>query len=109
VVVKVPFNQNFKENEIFDIKHTTAIISSFYHPNILGFMGICVNPLELVIEYAPNGNLKNYLASSVVISYSDKVRMCKDILQGLLYLSEVDEVKYRVHPNFKSSSISIII
>ncbi|CAG8785434.1 21276_t:CDS:1, partial [Dentiscutata erythropus] len=51
------------------------------HPNIITFYGCCSdNPLNLVFEYADQGNLREYLKDKFdSITWNEKLKLCKDI------------------------------
>eukprot|EP00057_Strongylocentrotus_purpuratus_P030769 XP_782664.3 PREDICTED: probable serine/threonine-protein kinase DDB_G0278665 [Strongylocentrotus purpuratus] len=67
------------------------------HPNVLMLLGQCIEsiPLLLVLEYAPYGDLKNYLRKNrgMVAQMAQKdvqLRMAHDIISGLLWLHQAD-------------------
>nr|XP_054762483.1 receptor tyrosine-protein kinase erbB-3-like [Lytechinus pictus] len=69
------------------------------HPNVLMLLGQCIEsiPLLLVLEYAPYGDLKNYLRKNrgMVAEMAQKdvqLRMAHDIISGLLWLHQADFV-----------------
>lgn len=57
------------------------------HPNVVLFLGIVDDPFCIVTEYMENGDLKSYLRSSAVISYSTKLIIIKNIAAGMLHLT----------------------
>lgn len=95
--------------------------SLHHHPNILGVLGTCL--LEgpesyLVLEYAKNGSLKDWLHGGLAIknqfiascycflNWSQRLRICLDIANALKYMHHVMNPSY-VHRNVKSRNIFI--
>lgn len=70
------------------------------HPNVISLVGVCEheNAMYLLSEYAPQGNLLEFLRRSRVvgdsngtytnISPTQLVRFAHDVAQGMCYLSE---------------------
>ena len=55
------------------------------HPNIVQFLGYVDSPFVIVMEYLPNGDLRQYWRSRKV-SMGHKVQICIDVLRALAYL-----------------------
>ncbi|CAG8796060.1 11886_t:CDS:1, partial [Dentiscutata erythropus] len=85
--------KNFFENNS-EFQNEFNIISNLRvsHPNIITFYGCCSdNPLNLVFEYADQGNLREYLKDKFdSITWNDKLKLCKDITRGLHFLHNRD-------------------
>lgn len=61
------------------------------HPNLVLFMGACAQPqLCIVSEFCAGGTLFTLLheKKSIKITMQQRVKMCKDIAQGMAYLHE---------------------
>jgi hypothetical protein len=56
------------------------------HPNILEFLGVCEEPLCIIIEYCSNGNLLENLRKGN-LNQGRKVTVAKEIAQGLQHLT----------------------
>ena len=56
------------------------------HPNIVQFLGYVLDPLVIVMEYIPNGELLDYINKSFGVSVSKKIEICKNILKAIEYL-----------------------
>ncbi|CAI2174039.1 8820_t:CDS:2 [Funneliformis geosporum] len=76
------------------------------YPNIIKCLGIMSLPnrkLSLIFEYAPKGNLHDYLKSSS-LSWQEKSKLSNEILLGMEYCHE----KHIFHLNLKLSNILIM-
>jgi len=65
------------------------ILKQYEHPNIVRFIGICVQkqPIMIVMELVPGGSLLNYLRSSAdKLSIKALLGMCVDAASGMEYL-----------------------
>ena len=64
------------------------VMSRLRHPNILLFMGACLEPgnLMMVMDYKPRGSLGQLLHSSLPLSLDLRMRMCRDIAAGMAWL-----------------------
>eukprot|EP01129_Flabellula_baltica_P005559 TRINITY_DN2025_c0_g1_i1.p1 TRINITY_DN2025_c0_g1~~TRINITY_DN2025_c0_g1_i1.p1 ORF type:complete len:264 (+),score=48.19 TRINITY_DN2025_c0_g1_i1:155-946(+) len=65
------------------------------HPNLVNVMYLCVNRdfPAILMEYAVNGTLKDYLQSSVIpLEFNEKARLIKGIASGLSLLHKLGVV-----------------
>lgn len=65
------------------------ILKQYEHPNIVRFIGICVQkqPIMIVMELVPGGSLLNYLRSNTEkLATKAILGMCQDAASGMEYL-----------------------
>lgn len=67
------------------LKDAEIIVSLKPHKNLIAIYGVCVNtenPIGLVMEYIPTGNLKKYLETHV-LNLSQKLTIAKHVALGV--------------------------
>ncbi len=82
------------------------VISSLRHPNIVLYMGVCINErrIFMITEYVSKDSLYNYLhKSKLPIPTEHLVPICEDIALGMCYLHD----RQVMHCDLKSSNILI--
>ncbi|CAL8138246.1 unnamed protein product [Orchesella dallaii] len=67
------------------------ILKQYSHPNIVSFVGICVQkqPIMIVMELVPGGSLLTHLKNKgVQLTVRQLTKMCVDAAAGMKYLEE---------------------
>ncbi|CAB4378635.1 unnamed protein product [Rhizophagus irregularis] len=110
VALKIIINKNLKEefNEVNDefVKEFNLLREVDHHPNINRILGITEDSKYyiLVLEYANEGNLRDYLKKSFIsLKWNDKIQMALDITNGLKFLHS----KEIIHKNLHSHNILV--
>lgn len=89
VAIKVFLEQDLPDKVLDAFKKEVAILKQLRHPNILQFMGACMQPPHLCIvsEFEPNGSLFQLLhRSNRPISLAQKIQIALDTAIGMNYL-----------------------
>ncbi|KAF0539135.1 kinase-like protein [Gigaspora margarita] len=81
--------QHFRELEV--------LMKISGHPNIIRFYGI-TQDWDIVLEYAYDGTLHDYLKRNPDINWVKKTRIATDILVGLSYLHDNGIIHRDLHP-----------
>ncbi|CAB4493611.1 unnamed protein product [Rhizophagus irregularis] len=104
IALKIIVNRSSKEkiNEADDefTKELTLLHEIGSHPNINGLLGITKGPKDyiLVLEYANDGNLKDYLEEKFAsLNWNDKIKMALDITSGLKFLHSKEIIHRDLH------------
>ena len=61
-------------------------LSKLRHKNIVQLIGICVDPMMLVLDYAEHGNLREYISRNPSIPMRDKLDMLAGVARGMALL-----------------------
>ena len=95
-------NQSITLGPLSCMRRETDMLSSLNHPNIIKIFGFCPDPLCVLLEKTPLGNLyQNLMDSEVKISRTVKFHIGCQVASALSYLHQCDII-YRT---LKSSSI----
>ncbi|PKY51031.1 kinase-like protein [Rhizophagus irregularis] len=101
VALKIFFNDNSKEklNEEF-VKELKLLCEIDYHSNINRFLGVTNDSMSytLVLEYANEGNLRDYLRNNFAsLNWNRKIKMALDITNGLKFLHSKEIIHRDLH------------
>nr|GEV20257.1 protein kinase-like domain, phloem protein 2-like protein [Tanacetum cinerariifolium] len=83
------------------------MLSRYTHENLISLLGFCDEGGEKILVYAhaSNGSLDRHL-SSTTLTWTQRIRICRDATKGLCYLHEDKGNHHRVlHRDIKSSNI----
>ena len=76
-------------------------MTKMHHPNVVQFLGYIEDPLILVMEYIPRGDLAGCIDK---LWMSSKISIAKDILRGLVYIHN-RHPRSLVHRDIKATNI----
>ncbi|EGG24144.1 leucine-rich repeat-containing protein [Cavenderia fasciculata] len=62
------------------------VMSGIEHPNIVQLKGLCLDPLCIVTEYLPHGNLYKFLHGKEPVSWVLRLKIALDIASGMAFL-----------------------
>lgn len=89
VAIKKFFKQDLEDKSINDFKKEVEICCRIHHPNVVLFMGACVEPgsFALVTEFLPKGNLEDLIHDPKRhFSLYARLRMGLDVAKGMNWL-----------------------
>ncbi|EGG22408.1 protein kinase [Cavenderia fasciculata] len=81
-----------------------------HHPNIVHFVGFCVSPKCLVLEFVEGGSLDKYLSDHINYPFTPELRlkMAYDIAKGMAFLHRSEILHLDLKPqNFLVVSLSL--
>ncbi|KAG7668202.1 putative Serine/threonine-protein kinase CTR1 [Nannochloris sp. 'desiccata'] len=71
----------------------SSLMASLRHPNVVGFLGVCLGPPCIVTEYCSRGSLTDVLrggksspAKAGMLDWTKRLNMSLDAAKGMLYL-----------------------
>ncbi|EGZ11206.1 hypothetical protein PHYSODRAFT_520017 [Phytophthora sojae] len=88
---KLLLTRGVKADDVQSFAEEIELTASLVHPYIVKFIGVAWNNLtnlSMVIEYVPNGNLRDYLEKNIrILSWArDKIHIAIAIAEALEYL-----------------------
>jgi serine/threonine protein kinase len=86
------------------------LFSQLNHPNLLKLYGLTISPFQLVMEFAPYGDLQRILSNrkefpDSKLSWKLRYRIALDIVNGISYLHS----KMLIHRDIRSPNIFVSI
>lgn len=93
------------------MKEVQALIDVSQHPNIVRFIGVCLDPPRIVLEYYPLGSLFTILLKArqgdhnVIrqLSWARRLQMLHNVAAGMAYLHS----RSYVHGDLRSPNIFV--
>ncbi|KAF0460732.1 kinase-like protein [Gigaspora margarita] len=79
------------------ISETRILLKVNGHPNIIKFYGVTKDLKCIILQFAEHGNLREYLRKSLNLGWESKLRIAKEIAQGLLFLHNNDIIHRDLH------------
>ncbi|KAE9412412.1 hypothetical protein Angca_007991, partial [Angiostrongylus cantonensis] len=108
VAVKRIIKQKLDERNMLDFRAEMAFLSELHHPNIVLFIGACVQKpnLAIVTEFVKQGSLKYILESnSIKLLFKQRLRMLHSAALGINYLHSLDPTI--IHRDIKPSNLLV--
>lgn len=85
-------------------------MSLLRHPNVLSLLGIMLDPLRMVLEYAPLGDLYQHLHNAALsdaeFSWPLRIRIARDVAKGIRYLHQLTPPI--IHRDLRSPNIFVL-
>ncbi|KAF0553680.1 kinase-like protein [Gigaspora margarita] len=103
VALKIPKPNRDKK---YIIKELQLFENFDYHEKIIKFYGTTKdneNQINFILEYAEDGNLRDYLDKNKKLGWSDKLNIAKEIAEGLNFLHS----NGIIHRDFHSKNILV--
>ncbi|GAB2299029.1 hypothetical protein Dimus_033104 [Dionaea muscipula] len=94
------------EDKVRAFRDELALLQRIRHPNVVQFLGAVTqsNPMMIVTEYLPKGDLSEYLKSKGALKPRTAVRFGLDIARGMSYLHEIKPEPI-IHRDLEPSNI----
>jgi serine/threonine protein kinase len=91
VAVKVFHNQKLSAEALDDFCNEVEILAKIHHPQVINFIGACLEPLMIVTELMAGGDMEKLLLdSSTQLSFLTRLQMAKDAALGMAWLHGSD-------------------
>eukprot|EP00128_Syssomonas_multiformis_P012870 Colp12_sorted_trinity150504_noHs@18691 len=108
VAVKKIFRNNMQDDRLQMMKAEVGILIGLRHPNIVLFMGVCIEPANMLIvtEYMPKGSLLEILHNkSNKLTWLRKLTMLEDVAKAMHYLHSYEP--RIIHRDLKSQNLMV--
>eukprot|EP00210_Caulerpa_lentillifera_P007300 g6978.t1 len=107
VAVKKLLEQDVSSVMLEEFLSEVKIMKRLRHPNVLLFMGACMQPpnLAIVTEFLPRGSLYKLLHKTQFNDDRLKLKMAKDVIKGMCYLHSHKPAI--VHRDLKSPNLLV--
>lgn len=110
VAVKKLVTQNnlpMVEKSLRDFESEVALLRELHHPNIIAFVGTCVDPVAVLTEFCHRGNLFMVVNEKgppyTEIAWSRRLSIAKGLAAGMEYLHSRDPIL--IHRDLKSLNV----
>lgn len=101
IVVAKVFNEFSLNNKLFLIEREIDIMTKLHHPNIVQILGYIKEPMIIIMEYIPRGDL---LDNFNKLNKNTKISIMRDCLQALTYYHN-RRPENLIHRDIKLSNI----
>eukprot|EP01130_Rhizamoeba_saxonica_P017436 TRINITY_DN844_c0_g2_i1.p1 TRINITY_DN844_c0_g2~~TRINITY_DN844_c0_g2_i1.p1 ORF type:complete len:612 (-),score=100.65 TRINITY_DN844_c0_g2_i1:45-1880(-) len=113
IAVKILHNQDSQQFDLFneafrELQHEAFVMCKLSHQNLVNLIGLCTQPLCLIMNLYPLGSLDRYVykqgnSSMKVFSWKYRAKLALDISRGLSYLHMNDYI----HRDIRSPNILV--
>lgn len=109
VAVKKLITQNglpMAEKSVRDFSSEVNLLRLLHHPNIIAFVGTCLDPVSVLTEFCHKGNLfmvLNEKARYKEIGWTRKLSIARGLADGMHYLHTRDPIL--IHRDLKSLNV----
>lgn len=95
---------------LLDFVREAWIMAQTAHPNLVGFIGVCSEPLQMVVEYMNGGSLYDYLQAprpdgTAFLPIDEQRQLALDVARGLQHLHGGAGSVPIVHRDVKSLNV----
>ena len=101
-------NREQAVRQVGNLKREIAVLKKLNHPNIVRYHSFDISEeqeyVEIVLEYAQKGSLKELIQKEGPLSEEEAVSMIRQILEGMAYLHS----KKIVHRDLKCANILVM-
>jgi len=108
VAIKKLNVQEMDEDSLADFKQEVEIMSKLRHPNVVLFMGVCLQPGNclMVTEYMPKGSVYDLLHDEhSELSFMRRMKMAKDAALGMNWLHQSKPIF--IHRDLKTQNLLV--
>eukprot|EP00884_Botryococcus_braunii_P001864 jgi/Botrbrau1/11679/Bobra.0195s0010.1 len=103
---------SLRDNRMWQMEQEVQILSSLRHPNIVMFMGFCLDPPRIITDYCARGSLSEVLGKarlqpniSAQLTWPRRLSMALHIAKGMLQLHA--NVPAIVHGDLKCANVLV--
>lgn len=94
------------EKSVRDFASEVTLLQQLHHPNIVGLVGTCIDPIALLTEYCHRGNLFLMLNDAKCpLAWERKLSFALGLAEGMHYLHTRDPIL--IHRDLKSLNVLI--
>lgn len=109
VAIKHLLNQKLDEPDLLQLKLRVSMLSKLRHKNLIEIYGVCLEPghFSIVKEFKPNSGLRGFLNRTPSTSLPTKIKIAKQIAEGMTFVSSLEHPALSIHTNLKSGNVLV--
>ncbi|MDQ2994431.1 MAG: Sel1-like repeat-containing protein kinase family protein [Pseudomonadota bacterium] len=108
VAIKILPTEHTKDSDLTDFTNEALMHKKLSHSNIVQMFGVTTTyPLSMVMEYMPNGSLRDFLKSTprTTLTWNRRIVLGQNIASGIVYLHTL--IQPVIHGDLKSPNICL--